>query len=207
MEPFPVTVRYRFGEGGGSREASFRGLLFDRSEAAVLRRLEEAHRFAEWVEVLEVRWRDGAAPAPALADRRGGRRHDFVSCSNRTWYAPGHTRTGCGRGSDMHDANDTRVDGAGERRGDAADAGWRPRRHARCSMFKPAHLVTDDAVLDCVLLDLSPGGAQVCLMVGAELPERAILWLPGGESQAMLRRWQRGPHVGFEAAGEPVPPS
>ena len=107
----------------------------------------------------------------------------------------------------MHDADDTRVDGAGERRGDAADAGWRPRRHARCRMFKPAHVVLEDAVLDCVLLDLSPGGAQVYLIARAELPDRVTLWLPGGESLPVLRRWQRGSHIGFEAVGEAVPPS
>ncbi len=46
MAPFPVRGRYRFGEGGESREASFHGLLFDRSHRAVLGRLEEAHSFA-----------------------------------------------------------------------------------------------------------------------------------------------------------------
>jgi hypothetical protein len=59
-------------------------------------------------------------------------------------------------------------------------------------MFKPAQVVLEDAVLDCVLLDLSPGGAQVYLIARAELPDRVTLWLPGGESRAMLRRWQRG---------------
>lgn len=59
--PFPVTVRYRYGEGGRGRDASFYGLLYDRSEGAVLGRLREAHRFAAWVEVVELRWRDGAA--------------------------------------------------------------------------------------------------------------------------------------------------
>src|SRR5215210_5155945 len=78
---------------------------------------------------------------------------------------------------------------------------WQPRRHARCRMFKPAHVVLDDAVLDCVLLDLSPGGAQVCLLARAELPDRATLWLPGGGSRPMRRRWQRGSRVGFKAVG------
>ena len=81
------------------------------------------------------------------------------------------------------------------------------RRHARCSMFKPAHVVTEDAALDCVLLDLSPGGAQVCLMAGAEMPDRAVLWLPTGESQPVRRVWQQGSLVGFEALGGFAPPS
>ncbi len=81
------------------------------------------------------------------------------------------------------------------------------RRHVRCRMFKPAHVVTGDAVLDCVLLDLSPGGAQVCLMAGAELPDRVVLWLPTGESQPVRRVWQQGSLIGFEATGEAAPPS
>lgn len=96
--------------------------------------------------------------------------------------------------------NDASVPGHG-------DGGWLPRRHNRCSMFKPAHVVLEDAVLDCVLLDLSPGGAQVFLMARAELPDLVTLWLPGGEGRAMRRCWQRGSHIGFEAVGEPVPPS
>ena len=87
------------------------------------------------------------------------------------------------------------------------DAEWQPRRHIRCRMFKPAHLVLTDAVLDCVLLDLSPGGAQVCLRTGAEVPTRAILRLPGGESRPMRRCWRRGLRIGFEAVGPGVLPS
>lgn len=87
------------------------------------------------------------------------------------------------------------------------DAGWQPRRHTRCSMFKPAHIVLEDSVLDCVLLDLSPGGAQVFLIARAQLPDLVTLWLPGGESRSMRRCWQRGSHIGFEAVGAPVPPS
>lgn len=84
---------------------------------------------------------------------------------------------------------------------------WQPCRHARCSMFKPAHVVTDDRVLDCVLLDLSPGGARICLLAPAELPERVTLLLPDGGSWPVRRRWQRGLQIGFEAVGDAVPPS
>ena len=57
MGPFPATVRYRYGEGGEGRDASFYGLFYDRSEKAVLNRLKEAHRFAVWIEIVETRWR------------------------------------------------------------------------------------------------------------------------------------------------------
>jgi PilZ domain-containing protein len=84
---------------------------------------------------------------------------------------------------------------------------WQPRRFVRCSMFKPAHVVLEDAVLECVLLDLSPGGAQVYLLAHAELPDLVALWLPGGESRPMRRRWQQGSHIGFEAVGDVLPPA
>jgi hypothetical protein len=84
---------------------------------------------------------------------------------------------------------------------------WHPRRHARCRMFKPAHIVTERAVHDCVLLDLSPGGAQIYLVARAELPDLVTLLLPGGESRRMCRAWQRGSHIGLEAVGDPIPPS
>ena len=200
MPPFAATVRYRFSEGDGSRNASCHGLFFDRSERAVLGRLEEAHRFAAWVEVVEVRWRDRTA---SRQPRLGCRQYSVSSCDRRECI-PVQARNGSLWSGGMETMAITRESG-GERAGDGGR--WRPRRRARCSMFKPAQVVLEDVVLDCVLLDLSPGGAQVYLIARAELPDRVTLWLPGGESRAMLRRWQRGSHIGFEAAGTAVPPS
>lgn len=56
MTSLAVTVRYKFSEGEeGGRDATFHGLLFDRLEAAVLRRLREAHHFAEErVEIVDI---------------------------------------------------------------------------------------------------------------------------------------------------------
>ncbi len=98
----------------------------------------------------------------------------------------------------------TRDDAAGQVHG---GSGWRPRRHERCRMFKPAHIVLEDAILDCVLLDISPNGAQVYLIARAELPDLVTLWLPGGESRSVRRCWQQGSHIGFEAVGAAVSPS
>ena len=183
MALFPVTVRYRFGEGGESRDASFHGLLFDRSDNAVLGRLEEAHSFAPWIEVIEVRWRGGEATRKEHRALRG--RGRFV-CPHAD---RGGAEPGPG-GSEEAERDD-----------------WQPRRHARCRMFKPAHLVTDGAVFDCVLLDLSPDGAKVCVPPGAALPDRVVLVLPTGESRRVVRRWHRGSLIGFEAVGEDVRPS
>ncbi len=195
----PVTVRYRYGEGGASRDASFYGLLYDRSEEAVLGRLKEAHRFAAWVEVVEVQWRDGA---PVRAGHRAGGR-PVVPPGERRERMPLRGRDGAAQAAGTEPAASERESGA--ERG-PADGRWRVRRHARCRMFKPAHVVLEDAALDCVLLDLSLGGAQVCLLARAELPEFVTLWLPGGESRRMRCRWRRGSDVGFEALRDAVPP-
>ncbi len=73
MKPFPVRVRYRYGEGSRSRDASFYGLRYDRSEEALLGKLREVHRFANHVEIIEVRWhepRETPLEAPErVADR------------------------------------------------------------------------------------------------------------------------------------------
>jgi hypothetical protein len=97
-----------------------------------------------------------------------------------------------------------RTEGNAEGAGD--DAEWQPRRrHDRCRLFRPAHIVVDDAVLDCVLVDVSPSGAQVCLVAWAELPDRATLLLPNAGSRPMRRCWQQGSFIGFEVLGDAVP--
>lgn len=95
-------------------------------------------------------------------------------------------------------------EGGTEGPGDESE--WRPRRrHARHRLFRPAHLVVDDKVVDCVLVDISPDGAQVCLVAWAELPDRVTLLLPNAGSRPMRRRWQQGSFIGFEALGGAVP--
>ena len=59
VEPKAVTVRYRYSEGDETcRNACFRGRFYECTEAAVRRSLRQAHRFAERVEIVEVRWHD-----------------------------------------------------------------------------------------------------------------------------------------------------
>ena len=195
MTPFAATVRYRFSEGDGGRDASFHGLFSDRSEQAVLHRLEEAHRFADWVEVVEVRWRgDGAAA------REVGR-------DDRQYSVPSRDRRGCafrqarGGGAWSGGAQAetiARDDAAGEARGEGE---WRPRRHARSRMFKPAQIAFGGSVHDCVLLNASPFGAHACLRAFVEVPALVTLRLPAGACQPVRRRWQEGRRVGFETVG------
>jgi hypothetical protein len=90
---FPVRVRYRCGEGGGSRDASFYGLCYDRSEAAVLGRLRGAHRFASHVEIVEVRWRDPrGAPPTGQSGRRGPGRGPLPAGESATTTRDGAAR-------------------------------------------------------------------------------------------------------------------
>jgi len=190
MAPFPVEVRYRYNEGGEARNASFYGLFFDRSDKAVLDRLREVHRLAARIEIVGMHWRGGPVESVSVDDRR-----ECISYP---------ARSGCVQRADkaaMTIKQDNRAEQA------CNDAVWQPRRHVRCSMFKPAYVVLEESVLDCVLLDLSLGGAQVYLIAHAEVPDRVTLWLPGGESRAVRRCWQRGSHIGFEAVGDAVPPS
>ena len=56
-------------------------------------------------------------------------------------------------------------------------------------------------VLDCVLLDVSRGGARVRLLSPAEVPETATLRFRDGEGRSVQRRWQRGAEVGFKVVG------
>lgn len=87
--------------------------------------------------------------------------------------------------------------GGGERQ----DDGWRERRPGRSRMFKPAQIAFAGTVLDCVLLDVSPHGAQAHLMASADVPELVTLRLPDGQSRTVRRCWRRGNHLGFEVVG------
>jgi hypothetical protein len=98
----------------------------------------------------------------------------------------------------------TKAGKEGDTEGTGDDAEWQPRRrHNRCRIFRPAHALLDDVVLDCVLVDVSPNGAQVCLVAWAELRDRVTLLLPNVGSRPM-RCWQQGSFIGFEALGDAV---
>ena len=101
--------------------------------------------------------------------------------------------------ADVDTAQDPR---AGEPRGDDR---WSARRPGRTRKSKPAQIAYGATVLDCVLLDVSPGGAQACLKELADVPDLVTLRLPGGESWPVRCCWQNGIHVGFEVVGtEPL---
>lgn len=82
-----------------------------------------------------------------------------------------------------------------------AGAGPDARRSRRTRMIKAAGIAFGGAVLDCVLLDASPVGAQVFLKSPVDVPDLATLRLPDGESRPVRCRWQVGPLVGLEILG------
>jgi len=99
VRSFPVTVRYRFSEGGDTdTAASFRGRFFDRSDAAVFNRLRELHRFAARVEIDELRWEDtrpdgvepsrGSATICGTPDRQGRQREGMLRRAPATAREP-----------------------------------------------------------------------------------------------------------------------
>ena len=82
---------------------------------------------------------------------------------------------------------------------------WLARRAAWFRWIKPAQIAFGGSVLDCALLDTSPGGARVYLPAGAEVTEIATLRLRGGESWTVRRQWQQGSQAGFEVVGRAFP--
>ena len=71
----------------------------------------------------------------------------------------------------------TRAGAGGEGEGAGDDAEWRPRRrHERQRLFRPAQLMAGDTVVDCVLVDVSPDGAQVCLVAWADRYDCTMLF-------------------------------
>ena len=63
------------------------------------------------------------------------------------------------------------------------------RRSPRTRMMRAAQVAFRGAVLDCVLVDASPEGAQVFLEAPADVPDLAELrFLPGGEGQPVRCR-------------------
>jgi hypothetical protein len=65
-------------------------------------------------------------------------------------------------------------------------------------MIKKGQLASEDAILRCVVLDVSATGARVYLSAAGEVSEVVILRLPDGSKRRARRTWQRDAEVGFE---------
>ena len=72
------------------------------------------------------------------------------------------------------------------------------RRHAaRERMLQRAQIVVEDRVFDCVLLDLTPGGARVETMLPLNLPDRFAIRFADGRQALCERRWRVGQRMGL----------
>jgi hypothetical protein len=65
-------------------------------------------------------------------------------------------------------------------------------------MIKRGQVASGEAILRCVVLDVSLTGARVHLSTAVEVPEVVILRLPDGSKRRARRSWQRDAEVGFE---------
>ncbi|MFC7739160.1 PilZ domain-containing protein [Roseomonas sp. GCM10028921] len=72
----------------------------------------------------------------------------------------------------------------------------------RCWPRRPVHLKaqisTETATIDCVVVDLSEGGAQVDLAASISLPELVTLRTRSGGAYPARCRWTRGTRTGLE---------
>ena len=79
------------------------------------------------------------------------------------------------------------------------------RRDARSSVLKRAKITFGNpdqthAVIDCVLMNVSPSGARVRTAVATSVPEWVTLMFPDGASSRARRCWTQGNEIGFEMA-------
>jgi hypothetical protein len=84
-----------------------------------------------------------------------------------------------------------------------ADATSDARRHETRSMvIKSAKIVFGQSCLDCVVLDVSPGGARFRTNVVVSIPETVIVRFSGGSAYLARVQWARGTEFGlaFERA-------
>ena len=71
------------------------------------------------------------------------------------------------------------------------------RRALRERMLQRAQIVVDDRLFDCVLLDLTTGGARVETILPLNLPVRFGLRFSDGRQFVCERRWRVGQRMGL----------
>ena len=72
------------------------------------------------------------------------------------------------------------------------------RRARRSRMIKSLQIVSTDADIDCVILNLSKTGALIYLPKPLDLPEMMILRWPDGTERPARSCWRQDTDVGFE---------
>lgn len=95
---------------------------------------------------------------------------------------------------------DRMADGA--REGGAAEEGrGNQRREPRKAFLKRAQIVFDGAGVDCIVENMSKGGARVRFGNPIALPDVVALRFNDGTSHPARRRWARGEVAGLEFSG------
>ena len=64
-------------------------------------------------------------------------------------------------------------------------------------MLKRAKIAFGRTVIDCIVLDISPGGARVRTDVTVTIPEQVILRFSGGGAYVASVQWAMGTEFGF----------
>jgi hypothetical protein len=79
------------------------------------------------------------------------------------------------------------------------------RREKRPPTIKSGKLLYGGAhqtVIDCLVLDISDGGARVETIIAADVPEVCSLRASDGAERRAHRRWASGQQIGLEFAAE-----
>lgn len=72
------------------------------------------------------------------------------------------------------------------------------RKMRRSRMIKSLQIVSTDAIIDCIILNLSKTGALVYLPKPLDVPEMVILRWPDGTERPARSCWRQDTDVGFE---------
>jgi hypothetical protein len=72
------------------------------------------------------------------------------------------------------------------------------RRSPRSRTIKAGQISVGDLTIDCVVLDVSKGGARIYLRQPAEVPDQVAFKFKQGQSFAARVRWRAGEEIGFE---------
>jgi PilZ domain len=86
---------------------------------------------------------------------------------------------------------------------DGAAAG-NQRDVQRDRMVKRAKVTFGNAMFDCLVLDISVGGARISFATPVPIPETVALRLHDGSIYPARRRWARGTEMGLEFTGAAV---
>jgi hypothetical protein len=84
----------------------------------------------------------------------------------------------------------------------AADGPGDKRREGRKAFLKRAQVVFENAGIDCIVENMSGGGARVRFGSPVPLPEVVALRFHDGTSHPARRRWSWGEMAGLEFSGE-----